>query len=291
MPLYRKTYRSFEGGLRRHFRWAIVCEQELRGLVRSRVFIALFLLAMLHVLLRFFQIVCYDVVIQNPNNPLTVYLASLQALVVDQQAFYDFVRIQSPLVFVICLYAGMGMISNDFRNNLMQVYFSKPIHWYDYVLGKFFTLLLIGLGLTAFPGSVLVVFHNILAPGIETLSASYWWPLSIISFSLVIVVPCSLFILAGSALMRSQNFAAVSVLMLLVADSAMAAVLAGSLHRPELFLLSFPFSLNHLGESIFLHPRHLYNAGLAWPIVFFLLVCALSGLAVFLRVRRAEVAR
>ena len=224
MPIFRRTYRSFDGGVRRRFRWTIVMEQELRALIKAKPFLLLCLVAGLHCLLRIGQIMAFDVIMQDSNNQLTPFLLKMDALTVDTETFFDFVRIQSPLLFIACLYAGAGMIAGDFRNNLMEVYFSKPIRWYDYALGKFFALVVIGLCLTAVPGALLVVTHNLLAPSVENLQESWWWPISIFFFSLVVIIPTALCILASSALMRSQNFAAVAVFMVLVAHTALTGI-------------------------------------------------------------------
>jgi len=129
VPIYEQTYRHYEGEVKRRFRWVIVVEQELRVLVKTKVFLLLMMVALLHSILRLLQVVAYDVVIQDPNNPLTPLLRQVQGLVVNERMFFDFIRIQTPIVFIICLYAGSGMICSDFRNNLMEVYFSKPIRW------------------------------------------------------------------------------------------------------------------------------------------------------------------
>ncbi len=288
--VYRRSYRNYEGKMVRRFRWAIVMEQELRVLSQSRPFKAFCLLGALHVILRLLQIVAYDVIMQNPNHPMSSLFIHMSAIVVKEDTFFDFVRIQAPLVLITLLYCGAGMLCNDFRHNLMAVYFSKPLRWFDYMLGKALALSVVGLGLTALPGIVLVVMHNLLAPSMELLRASYWWPLSVLGFSLVVVVPGVLGVLASSALMNSENFAAIAVIMLLAADTALAAILSDSLHWQNLLLLSFPLSLNRIGESLFLQTNVMFNAPLTWPLLFWAALCVLCGVVVALRVRRAEVA-
>lgn len=289
MPLYRQTYRSFDGELRRHCRWAIVVDQELRILIKNRIFAVFCIAALLHFLLRLFQVVAYDIIMQNPNNPLTQMLVHVEMIVVKPESFFDFLRMQAPLVFVTTLYAGAGMICNDFRNNLMAIYFSKPIRWYDYMLGKFLALLAIAMLFTAVPATLLVVLHNLFVPSAKVLQETYWWPLAIVKFSLLISVPCALGVLASSAMMKSQNFAAVAVVMLLAADSAMSLVLSNSLQRPALWLLSFPLCLNHLGQDMFYLKRSI-DAPQTWPIIFVVTVTALSAWVVLKRIRRAELA-
>jgi len=290
MPIYPQTYRSFEGHFRRRFRWAVVVKQELKVLVKARVFLLLILAALMHFILRLLQVVAYDVVMQNPNNPLTPLLQQVTILVVNEKTFFDFIRIQSPVVFLICLYAGSGMIANDFNNNLMKIYFSKPLSWRDYALGKILTLVAIGLTLTAVPGVILVILHNFFVPSMDTLRESYWWPAAIVGYSLVIVTPCALSVLASSALLRSQRYASVTVFMLLAANSAMGGLLATLLHDRNYLIVSFPLALNRVGQAFFGDRRLLFDLRWEWSMLF-VLVVSLGALRIICRqVRRAEVA-
>ncbi|HEX73400.1 MAG TPA: hypothetical protein ENN65_08815, partial [Candidatus Hydrogenedentes bacterium] len=244
MPIYQRSYRHFEGRTRQRFRWWIVIEQELRVLATARPFLILLLLALLHCILRLLQVVAYDVVIQDPNHPLTPILRQIQGLMVNEQMFFDFIRLQTPLIFILFLYAGSGMICNDFRYNLMEVYFSKPIRWYDYALGKFLALVLLGLSISAAPAIFLVVLHNMLLAKMEVLQQTWWWPLPILGFSLVVIVPAALAILASSALLPSQNFAAIAIFMILIANSTMAGAFAGLLQNRNYFIISVPMALH-----------------------------------------------
>lgn len=290
MPIYEQTYRHYEGEMKRRFRWAIIAEQELRVLIKTRVFLLLMMVALLHGILRLLQVVAYDVVIQDPNNPLTPLLRQVQGLVVNERMFFDFIRIQTPIVFIVCLYAGSGMICSDFRNNLMEVYFSKPIRWYDYALGKILSLVAVGLSITALPGVFLAILHNMLAPSMDLLKASYWWPAAILAFSLIVVLPCVLGILASSALLSSQNFAAIAVFMVLFANSTLGGILATVLEKRNYLIISFPMALNRIGQHLFRDRRLFFELRWEWSMLFVLLVCVWGAWVIFRSARRAEVA-
>lgn len=290
MPIYRRTYRTFEGKLQRRFRWSIIVHQELRVLIKSRMLQFLALIALIHVILRLLQVVAYDTIVEDPNSPLGGLLRQVKGLSVDEKSFFDFIRIQSSLMFIVSLVAGSGMICNDFRNNLMEIYFSKPISWLDYAIGKVATLVLIGLTLTAAPALFLVLLHNLLAPGLDTLRATYWWPASILAYSLIMVLPCALGVLAFSALLRSQNLASISIFMVLVANSAMGGILAALLHNPNYLLVSFPMALNRVGQHLFNDHRLLFELRWEWSMLYVTAVCVWALWVIFRRVRRAEIA-
>jgi len=290
VPIYTNTYREYDGRPRRWFRWLVVVEQELKTLAKFRVFKALFLLAFLHVIVRMLQVVAYDVMAQDPNNPLQMLLSNLDIIEINARTFFSFLYTQTSLMFILLLYSGAGMICNDTRNNLMEVYFSKPLTWKDYVIGKILSLVFLGLSITAVPGVLLVLFHNLLVPGVETLQVSWWWPLSITGYSLAIVLPTALCILACSALLPSQNYATITIIMALVANTSLAGLLAGLLRQRDYLGVSFPLALRRLGEYLFNENRILFSLSWHWCLLY-VVVVSLCALAVVLRkVRREEIA-
>jgi len=290
MPVYRRTYRHYEGDYVQRFRWWLVVKQEWRVMVKSKIFIGLMLIAQLHTLIRFLQIIAYDVVMQDPNNTFTPFLSQIDLITVNQRMFYDFVQMQAPLMFIYLLYAGSGMICNDFRNNLMEVYFSKPLRWMDYVAGKTIALVLLGLSVNFIPATILVVLHNMLLPSVDLLRESWTWPFALLAFSLLLVVPCALGILASSALLRSQGFAAISVFMVLIVNSSMGAILARLLYDRDYLLIGYPATIYRLGQMLFDVPGYRFNTGWEWSFGFVVVVCVICFAVLARIVRRAEVA-
>lgn len=290
MPIYTKTYRKYDGQPRQHFRWLVVIEQEMKTLAKFRIFKFLVLIACLHVILRLLQIVAYDVLAQDPNNPLQVIFANLDIAYIGPDTFFSFLYLQTTILFVIMLYSGAGMICNDFKNNLMEIYFSKPLTWIDYCLGKVLSLVLIGLALTAIPGTLLVGLHNLLLPSMDTLISSWWWPIAITAYSFVIIVPMTLSILACSSLLPSQNYAAITVIMALVANSSLGVLFASMLKQRDYMAVSFPLSMRRVGETIFGDERILFNLAWYWCFLYIAVVCIIALLIVLRKVRRAEIA-
>lgn len=290
MPVFRRTYRNYEGAYRKRMRWLLVFQQEWRVLNKFKIFLVLMLVAQLHTLLRVLQIVAYDVIMQDPNNVLTPMLTQVQAIVVNQRALYDFVQLQAPMVLLMMLYAGAGMICNDVKNNLMEVYFSKPIRWIDYAMGKILALISLGLSITALPAIFLVVLHNILRPSMELLQETWWWPISLLAFSLLIVVPCALAILACSSVLRSQGFAAITVFMFIIAFSALGGLLANLLRDRDYILVSFPATIYRLGSELFDVPKIRFDVPWEYSMAYVVIFCVISFGVIIKVVRRAEVA-
>jgi ABC-type transport system involved in multi-copper enzyme maturation permease subunit len=259
VPIYDRSYRAYDGELCSGLAWWVIVQQELRVLFATRSFIILLCLAGTHFAIRLMQVVACDVIAANPASPFAE-LARRFPLTVNENLFFQFLTGQSTLLFWILLFAGSGMICNDIHNNLMEVYFSKPITWRDYALGKIMTLVLVGLLLTAVPGVVLVFLHNLLAPGWETLRTSYLWPFTIVAFSLIIVVPCSLAVLAGSAILKNQRTAAIVVLVLVFFNLGAAEAVSDELFKDDRYnLIGIPLAIFHLGSLLFHQGKPLYD--------------------------------
>ncbi len=293
MPIYYRTYRSFEGDVRKRLRWWEVLKQEFRILIKNRTFLVLMILGSLHVLARVLQVVLMSMVASNPNNQVGQMLksmASLEVFSVNPTMFFNFLRIQSPVMFLTLLMAGSGMICDDFRNNLMEVFFSKPLNWLDYVLGKLVTLIIVGLGLTAVPAIFLLVLHNILTPSLETLGNTYWLPWPIVLFSLALVIPAALCVLASSSILGSQRYASIGLFMVLLGDLMLGRILPDLLHEPNYSVVAFPLAINRIGEVLFDQRRPMFELSWQWSALFLAVVCALAAWLVCTKIQQAEVA-
>ena len=291
MPVYEQSYRRYEGEVRRRGRWWTIVAQEISILGKSRPFRMMVLAAALHFLLRLFQVIAYDTLRTQQNNPVIIALQQLQMMRVDGKMFSNFIRIQAPLMMITMLYAGAGMICSDVRNNLLEVYFAKPIRWQDYALGKFMTLVLIGLSMTGMPALLLLILHNSFVPGWKTLSETAWLALPITGFSLAVVVPCALCILAGSSLFKSQRFAAIAFFMLLFADMTLGGLLAELMNNPRYLVTAVPIAIYALGDAMFREHNVVIELAWGWCALYVAVVAGAALAIVCHKARRAEVAR
>ena len=290
MPIYRQSYRTYDGTVRSHFRWWVMIKQELRVLFRTRMFVGLIIMGYIHVCLRLLQIVTFNTLNTSQRNPITDLLKQVEMFTVSSTTFFDFLRMQSGLVFLGAILAGAGMICDDYKNNLMEVYFSKPMTWRDYAAGKIMTLVLIGLSFTAIPAIILVLLHNMLAANLATLQATYWLPVSITAFSLALVVPCALGVLACSALSSSQRYASIAVFMVLFGNLTVGRIVPDLLHERNYYIIAFPLAINRVGELLFNVRRPLFELSWQWSALYIGVVCAVCLWFICSRARRAEIA-
>lgn len=291
MPIYDQSYRSYDGTLRPRFRWVTMIAQELRILFTKKMFIALVLLGNFHFILRIIQIYIMDVVANQSSGSFVELFQEVEMMETGTWVYFDFLRFQSPLIFITLLYAGSGLICNDFRNNLMEVYFSKPINWRDYVMGKVMTLVTIGMALSALPALLMGLVHVIFMPTMPSVRETVALAVPTIIFSLLLVGSISLAILASSSLINSSRFASITVLMVIFINMTVGTLIALVLGEQNFLVIAFPISLNSIGESLFQEIRYENPIDLPWivPALYVLLVCAGALGIICNKVRRAEI--
>jgi hypothetical protein len=244
----------------------------------------------MHVCMRILQVVAFDTLSSSPRSPITQMLREVAMFTVNSTTFFDFLRMQSGMVFLAAILAWAGMICDDYKNNLMEVYFSKPMTWRDYVLGKTMTLVIIGLAFTAIPGVFLVLLHNMMSASLATLKETYLLPVSITVFSLALVVPCALGVLACSATSSSQRYASIAVFMVLFGDLTIGRVLPDLLHEQSYAIIAFPLAINRVGEMLFSTKRPMFDLSWQWSAVYIGAVCAICLWLICSKVRRSEIA-
>ncbi|MCA1903012.1 MAG: hypothetical protein LDL53_12490, partial [Candidatus Hydrogenedens sp.] len=228
MPVYTFSYRPFEGKYLRHFRWWVVFLEEVRLWNRARIFQLLALLGLLQPIARFIQIIMYNAAMQDPNHPLAPVIRSVVWLKVDSELYYHFIRLQAPIVFLVLLYVGAGAICADRKNRLWDIYFSKPIHWYDYLTGKIFAVAFCGYCLTFIP-SILLMFVDYATKKNSTwIDMFSYIPImgNSFLFSSVIVIPTALGIVCASSVFPTENITVISVVTIIIANTSLAGLLS-----------------------------------------------------------------
>lgn len=288
MPIYDQSYREYDGQVREHFRWVAIIIQELRILYGRRMFYLLLIFGCLHIFLRFIQLYIWDIAPTASDGVLEEFASGANLRDVGGWLFFDFLRIQSPLLFLIMVYSGAGLICNDFRNNLVEVYFSKPLTWKDYVLGKIGALAAVGLGLTAVPALFLLFLHVLFIPSWETVTESAVLVFPVIAFSVLLVGSISLCILASSALVDSSRVAGIALFMILFADSTIGPLLAIVIKENNVAAIAYPVSMNRLGELLFNESVTVVDIAWYYPILFVASVWAFALFVLCRKARRAE---
>src|SRR5262245_28359120 len=146
MPIHDQGYRRYAGNRRPSGRaWAVIARTGVRMLLGRRPFIGLLLISWVPFFVRTVQVYA------AANLPQATFLAP------DSRMFRQFLEQQQVFLFFITVYAGAGLIANDRRANALQIYLSKPLAPWEYVVGKFAVLAAFMLFVTWVPAMFLLL--------------------------------------------------------------------------------------------------------------------------------------
>ena len=164
MAVYKRSYRSYEGGLTpRWSRFLILTRYAASGIFQSRIITGLFVISF------FFPLVLIAGLYLNHNARVLSMLKIGGSQLIDVNGMFFFVLMttQGAFAFLMTAFIGPGMIAPDLANNALPLYFCRPLSRTEYVLGRACVIFFILSFMTWIPG--LVIF------GIETsLSGAGW---------------------------------------------------------------------------------------------------------------------
>jgi len=280
MPIHDLGYRHWSGQWTSHpYRWWVITRQGVRLLAGKRRFLFLMALSAIPFVVRCVMLYAATV------------LGNLPFLKIDAAFFRDFLSQQMFFTFVIAIYAGSGLISNDLKANALQIYLAKPITRKDYVVGK--------LGVVAFflslptlvPALLLFVLAVAFQPGGAFVREFGWVPGSIVAYSLVIILTNGLVVLAVSSLTRSSRFAGINFAAIFLFSQILYGILSSILRTKAVACVSLTNNLRLFGDLVF-GTRPQYSGAPLWLSA--LVVAALSAgsaWVVYRRVRAVEVVK
>jgi ABC-type transport system involved in multi-copper enzyme maturation permease subunit len=264
MPIHDQGYRHWEGTLKSHtFRWWVIAREGLRIILRRKLFL-LFIMApaMIHFLGRGVYIYLVNMVMTVRGLPQ-----------VNAKFFYDFLSMQTFFIVLICVFGGAGLIANDLKNNVMQMYFSKPLKRADYLVGKLVTIMTLLTFVTFILSFLLFLENLLLGETVEFLRKNYWILGSIFLYSLVLTLPTGLLILALSSLTKNNRYAAICFAAIVLFTPVVFEILKNIFRTSKIAPISFWANLLLLGNKLFgLSPG--YSSHWGWSMLIFLGIIA-----------------
>jgi ABC-2 type transport system permease protein len=278
MPIHDLSYRHWSGDWTSHpYRWWVITRQGIGLLIQKKLFLALVILSALPFLV--YTVILYFSVVAG-NLPFRV----------DAKFFENFLTRQLFFAFVIAIYAGSGLISNDLKANALQIYLSKPITRQDYVIGKlgviafFLSLPTLVSGLLLF--LLAVAFHS----DLSFLKQNYWVAGSILGYSLVIIFTFGLVMLALSSFSKSSRFAGIGFAALFLFSQIVYKILHNILRSTEIAWVSLAHNLTQVGDFFFAAaPQYRSPTWVSGLVIFGLM--AGSAWLVYRRVQAVEVVK
>ena len=277
MPIHDQSYRRYAGGRALPGRaWTVIARAGIMQMVRKRSFLGLLLFAWLPFIVRAVQVYI------AANFPQASMLAPTAA------TFREFLEQQDFFVFIVTIYVGAGLISNDRRANALQIYLSKPLMRAEYIAGKaaiLFTFLML---VTFLPAILLLVLQVMFAGSFTFMRNNLFLFPAITVASLLQVIVASFTILALSSLSKSSRYVGILYAGIIFFTAAIYHAMMAITGSTKLAYLSLTANLTQVVDVIFrVQPR--YATPWQVSLIVILGLVALSISVLERRVRGVEV--
>ena len=197
MAVYKRSYRGYAGSVTSEWsRFAIIPRYAYRGLFRSKIMTAFFVICFIPPLVFLFLIYLAN----NIGSFARVFgvTGATSPFAVDGEFFATYLGIQAALSFVLTAFVGPGLISGDLANRALPLYLSRPFTRAEYVIGKMSVLLTLLSLITWVPGLILFGAQGVMG-GREWLSHNVWVAWAVFAGSWIWILVISLLALALSA--------------------------------------------------------------------------------------------
>ena len=279
MPIHDQSYRRYGGERELVGRaWMVIARNGIETMARKRIFFALLLAS-------WAPLIGWALYLYMKIN----YGAALPVLEVTASRFRTFLEWQNPFLFVITVWVGAGLIANDKRANALQIYLSKPLTRFEYIVGKLLILVVFLLLVTLVPALVLLLLQIAFSGSFTFMRQNLYLFPAVVVLSLVSTLLASFSILALSALTKSARYAAVVFAGVSFLSDAVFGILNVSTGSTALSWLSIPANLRQIGDVVFrMAPRYSDTPWMASMLAIFVVI-GLSAAILERRVRGVEV--
>ena len=277
MPIHDQSYRRYRGGKAMPGQaWTVIARAGITKMIRQRAFLGLLLFAWLPFLVRAVQIYV------TANYPQVAMFAP------TAETFRQFLEQQDFFVFVMTIYVGAGLISNDRRANALQIYLSKPLMRTEYIFGKAAILFAFILFVTLVPGLLLLLLQVLFAGSFAFLKKNLFLFPAITVASLLQAILSTFTMLALSSLSKSARYVGILYAGILFFTAAIYGAMLAITGSTRLSWMSLGANLSQVVDVIFrLKPRYATPWQVSLLVILALVAVSISVLE--RRVRGVEV--
>jgi len=153
-------------------------------------------------------------------------------------------------VVFIAIGAGAGAVANDVTSNALEIYFSRPITRFDYLLGKFGSIFALTSLVSLAPLLVVSLLDVAVCSEEGYLRSQVPVILRALAAQAVVLFAMSLLILAVSSLVKSQRNGTVVFIGFLIGLSVIAGIMREATNEPAFSLIDFQACLKRLVYDI-----------------------------------------
>ena len=275
MPIHSQGYRRREAGAAtgRAFRGAPIAWLTLRQILARRALVAALALLVAPLLLE-----AAVLLVLGRFPDLAAVLPPVKEL------FGIALLVQMSFAVLVSVWAGTGLVADDFRTGALLVYFSRPLTRADYIAGKLAVIVALNFAVTALP--LLLLWA--LAMALDRREGLAFVPVAIVVSSLLASLVLSAAAMAAGAVTRNGALGAALLAAGLVAFDVAAAVAPAGAALPlkMLALRRHAVSLTHALFGVVPGPAELH-----WAVALgcLLAIVAAAGVLVWRRLQAVEV--
>ena len=211
MPVYDQGYRNWNGPLRGHaLRWLTITAASVRLNLKNKWVLLTCGAAMFPMLgLAFGAVLRLRMVDNVVRTTGDETVGDALAKNFGGDFYLQLVAFQIFWVAVMCALVGAGLIARDREARALELYLSRPVKKFDYILGKFGVIFAFNMLVTAVPFLVLYLVVALASPSLDYLRATWKVPFGLAASGVVISAVSSCVILGLSSLLARPLIIAV----------------------------------------------------------------------------------
>jgi len=284
MAVHKRSYRGYAGQLTPLWsRCWIVTRYAFKNVFQWKLLTSFFYACFI------FPLTCAAGIYVNHSTRLLVMFGVRSLFDVDAGFFFQFLRVQGSLAFILTALVGPGLVSPDLANNALPLYFCRPLSRAAYVAGKMMILVSLLSLITWVPAILLFLIQSSLA-GWSWMWANLWLPAGVFLGSAIQILVFSVLALALSAWIKRKLAAGAALLAVFFFGAGFAEAVDAVLGTHKGALLNISRLILTVQAQLFRQPwRSPISAGSAW-----MALLAVSGICLWLlarKVRAYEVVR
>jgi len=197
-------------------------------------------------------------------------------------------------IILLAAFAGSAVISRDIQENSMALYLSKPITWYDYLVSKFSSLILLLSTVTIIPAIILfltgMAFSSDDIPGMMEKLPIFGG--IILSYLIALVIFASV-CMAFSTVIKKWILAGVAIFVSFIFTTTISDILRAMFNNDYLKLMNLNLIFKNLFKPLFGLSYNADYVGMEWyvPALFLLGITAICWAIMVFTFRMKEVAK
>jgi ABC-2 type transport system permease protein len=289
MAVHSHVFRPYDG-VRTPLptRWLVVARYALRDVLALKRTLALLVLAAFPVLGAAALIYLHHNLEAVTILPAEMVKGITNALPINARFFYSLLTIEGYVAFVLTAAIGPRILVNDFRDNGLPLYLSRPLTRVDYVLGKAAAITFVTSLVTWVPLLVLVALQTTLEKG--WLLANWWVVPAIVIAAWSAIGLFAVACLAVAAVLRRRAMAEASFVAVFIVVPLVALAVDTFLRAQWSIRFFLPAIYEALWTPLF---RLQQSNGLSWAGALTSLVVALvlASTVLLRRVKAWEIVR